>query len=75
MSRAKIDVLEMLHRTIAQELLNRIRSGEASAQDFNAAIKFLKDNNISFEPEEGANDPMVLLGKAMKDMDLPEFPS
>lgn len=39
-------LLETLHNKVATELLNRIESGEATAAEFSAAIKFLKDNGI-----------------------------
>jgi hypothetical protein len=40
------ELLEALHNTVATELLSRIKSGEATAAEFSAAIKFLKDNGI-----------------------------
>lgn len=45
-SRATEDVLALLHGAVAETLLDRIKSGEATAADINAAIKFLKDNGI-----------------------------
>ena len=39
-------LLEDLHSTVAKELLSRVKSGEATAAEFSAAIKFLKDNGI-----------------------------
>jgi hypothetical protein len=44
--KASRDKLEELHNVIAEELLLRIRSGEAKPADMANAIKFLKDNNI-----------------------------
>ncbi len=38
--------LEGLHAVVAKELLKRVKSGEASAAELSAAIKFLKDNGI-----------------------------
>lgn len=50
--RADEDMLGDLHVAIAQELLNRIRNGEATASDIQAAIKFLQNNNITATPEQ-----------------------
>ena len=46
MSKAPQGTLETLHSQVAQELLHRITSGEASSADMSNAIKFLKDNGI-----------------------------
>ena len=46
MSKAPQATLETLHSQVAQELLQRITSGEASSADMSNAIKFLKDNGI-----------------------------
>jgi hypothetical protein len=46
MSRATEELMDRLHASIAEELLNRVTSGEATAADLQAAIKFLKDNGI-----------------------------
>jgi len=40
------DTLSQLHQGIAEELLTRVQSGEATAAELTAAIKFLKDNGI-----------------------------
>lgn len=47
MTRANEELLATLHEAVAQDLLNKLKSGEASAQELSAAIKFLKDNNIT----------------------------
>lgn len=71
-----MDMLDTLHNEVAKRLLDRIKSKDATSADFNAAIKFLKDNSISFEPAPAdPEDTIRLLGEAMSDMDLPEFPS
>lgn len=46
MSAASKDLMDALHGIVAQELIDRIKSGEASAADISNAIKFLKDNGI-----------------------------
>lgn len=58
-----LDVLQALHATVAQQLLERIKSGEATAADFSAAIKFLKDNGIDSVPE--ANKDIQSLASQM----------
>ena len=51
MSKAPQATLETLHSQVAQELLHRITSGEASSADMSNAIKFLKDNGIEATPK------------------------
>ena len=46
MSKAPQETLENLHSQVANELSDRIRSGEASSADMSNAIKFLRDNGI-----------------------------
>ena len=50
MSKAPQETLETLHSQVAQELLQRIISGEASSADMSNAIKFLKDNGVEGLP-------------------------
>ena len=40
------DTLESLHTEVAMTLLDRIKSGEATAADLSVARQFLKDNGI-----------------------------
>jgi hypothetical protein len=54
MSKASNDMMDMLHRKVAEGLLERIQSGDATAAEFSAAIKFLKDNGIEALPVEGS---------------------
>lgn len=44
--RADENVLGTLHEAVAQDLLRRVQSGEASPAELNAAIKFLQNNHI-----------------------------
>ena len=44
----------MLHEAVAQELLDRVRSGEAKPADLSVAVKFLKDNGIEAIPTDGS---------------------
>lgn len=41
------EILESLHKAIANELVDRIKSGAATAADLSVAVKFLKDNGIN----------------------------
>ena len=49
-------LLEQLHLVLAQELLDKVKSGEAKAGDLNVARQFLKDNGVECIPVE--NNPM-----------------
>jgi hypothetical protein len=46
MAKASEELLESLHNAVAEDLLDKVKSGEATAQELSAAIKFLKDNGI-----------------------------
>ena len=39
--------IDSLHEAVTQELLLRVRSGEATASELSVAVKFLKDNGAS----------------------------
>tara|TARA_R110001632_G_scaffold65603_1_gene155281 strand:- start:3205 stop:3420 length:216 start_codon:yes stop_codon:yes gene_type:complete len=43
------DLLDKLHEVVTQELLIRVRSGEATASELSVAVKFLKDNGASLD--------------------------
>ena len=45
--KASEDMFNELHNMVTQELLNRIKSGEASTQDLKAACDWLAKNDIS----------------------------
>jgi len=51
---ASKDIMEALHNSVASGLLERLQTGEATAAEFSAAIKFLKDNGIEALPVEGS---------------------
>jgi hypothetical protein len=48
------NTLSVLHTAVAQELLDRVQSGDAKPADISNAIKFLKDNNIDAMPVQGS---------------------
>jgi hypothetical protein len=48
--RASVELLELLHNTLAEQLLERVKDPEAKPADLSNAIKFLKDNGIEQLP-------------------------
>ena len=46
MAKSKEELLDQLHRITAEELIDRIISGDASSGDLGVAVRFLKDNGI-----------------------------
>lgn len=42
-------LIDTLHAAVTQELLLRVRSGEATASELSVAVKFLKDNGASLD--------------------------
>ena len=46
-SKANEDTLNLLHQLIAQDLIKRISSGEATPQELAIAVKYLKDNEVT----------------------------
>lgn len=43
------DILDALHGAVANDLLNRVKGGEATASELSVAVKFLKDNNANLD--------------------------
>ena len=60
-------LLEQLHLVLAQELLDKVKSGEAKAGDLNVARQFLRDNGIDAVPTE--DNP---LGKLLEELPFDE---
>lgn len=50
------EIMEMLHRVLAETLLARVQDPEAKSSDLNVARQFLKDNHIDALPTE--NSPL-----------------
>ena len=48
------DMMALLHQTLAENLLARIKDPEAKSSDLNVARQFLKDNGIDALPVEGS---------------------
>jgi len=57
------DILEELHKHLAEDLLHKIRSGEATAAELSVARAFLKDNGIDAIME--ASEPLNNLAKTL----------
>ena len=56
-----------LHNLVTSELLDRIKSGEATTQDLKAAIEWLHKNDISGVAYDG--NPLDKLAKVMPSID------
>ena len=52
--RADDALFSALHKALADDLLKRIQSGEATAADLNVARAFLKDNGVDAVPAQGS---------------------
>ena len=57
------ETISRLHNLLAEELVNRIESGEATPAELSVARAFLKDNNI--EAVEEASQPLAELAKIL----------
>jgi hypothetical protein len=49
--KANNDEMNELHQMVAQKLKRMLSDPECTVQDINAAIKFLKDNNVTADIE------------------------
>jgi hypothetical protein len=67
MKKATEDMFNELHNMVTQELLNRIKSGEASTADLKAACDWLSKNDISGVAYEG--NPLDKLATIMPKVD------
>ena len=65
--KATEDMFNELHNMVTQELMNRIRSGEATTQDLKAACDWLAKNDISGVAYEG--NPLDKLATIMPKID------
>ena len=65
--KATEDQFNQLHNLVTTELLNRIKSGEATTQDIKAAIEWLVKNDISGVAFEGS--PLDKLASIMPTVD------
>lgn len=65
--KASEDMFNELHNMVTQELLNRIKSGEASTADLKAACDWLAKNDISGVAYDG--NPLDKLATVMPKVD------
>jgi len=65
--KATEDMFNELHNMVTQELLNRIKSGEASTADLKAACDWLSKNDISGVAYDG--NPLDKLATIMPKID------
>ena len=65
--KATEDAFNELHNILTEELLTRIKSGEASTQDLKAAIDWLKQNDITGVAYDG--NPLDKLANIMPEID------
>ena len=63
----KLQLLETLHTVLIENLLDKVKSGEAKAGDLNVARQLLKDNGIECIPVE--NNPMEDLMTNLPDLE------
>ena len=67
MKKATEDSFNELHSILTEELLSRIKSGEATTQDLKAAIEWLHKNDITGVAVEG--NPLSKLANIMPEID------
>jgi TPR repeat protein len=65
--KATEDMFNQLHNLVTEELLNRIKSGEATTQDLKAACDWLAKNDISGIAYDG--NPLDKLATVMPKVD------
>ena len=66
-NKATEDMFNELHNIVTQELLNRIKSGEATTQDLKAACDWLAKNDISGVAYDG--NPLDKLANVLPKVD------
>ena len=64
----KLELLQNLHTVLIENLLDKVKSGEAKAGDLNVARQLIKDNGIECIPT--ANNPMEDLMSSLPDLDV-----
>jgi hypothetical protein len=68
--RASEDLFDQLHSMLTVEIMDRIKSGEATTADLRAAIDWLKVNGITGVPVSGS--PLAGLLAEMPDLTFDE---
>ena len=64
----KLELLQNLHTVLIENLLDKVKSGEAKPGDLNVARQLLKDNGIECIPTE--KSPMEDLMSNLPDLDV-----
>ena len=64
----KLELLQNLHTVLIENLLDKVKSGEAKAGDLNVARQLLKDNVIECIPTE--KNPIEDLMSSLPDLDV-----
>ena len=64
----KLQLLETLHTVLIENLLDKVKSGEAKPGDLNVARQLLKDNGIECIPTE--KSPMEDLMSNLPDLNI-----
>lgn len=65
-SKASLSVMESLHNAVAVGIINRIKSGEATSQDYSNAIRMLKDNGITLDHNTNQDENYVTILESLK---------
>ncbi len=65
-AKADEELLALLHSAVANALVEKVKSGEATAAELAAAIKFLKDNGIT-----AVLSPETPMSNLVDSLDLP----
>ncbi|MEJ6769668.1 MAG: hypothetical protein QNK95_09205 [Paracoccaceae bacterium] len=65
------DMMDLLHKTLTENLLLRVQDPEAKSSDLNVARQFLKDNGIDALPVEGS--PLSSLVATLPDFSDVDF--
>ncbi len=73
MGRANEEAFDELHGLVTNELISRIRNGEATTQDLKAAADWLAKNNITGVPVVGS--PLASLFASMPELELEDVQS
>tara|TARA_B100001248_G_C27276801_1_gene405745 strand:- start:92 stop:319 length:228 start_codon:yes stop_codon:yes gene_type:complete len=64
----KLELLQNLHTVLIENLLDKVKSGEAKAGDLNVARQLLKDNGIECIPTD--KNPIEDLMSSLPDLDV-----
>ena len=66
------DLLKQLANLVTEELIEKIKNGEAQSSDLSVAVKLLKDNGVVASAKDTAQLVEALEEEDMYDDELPE---